>query len=142
MMKRSVTLRSLVLVLAVAAAVSLLFVWQQRTSAAVNPYIVELSADPVVVAKFRAEAAGQPFDLEAYRQQVVAQQNDFLSRLAAKGVAFNVVGVDAPNGPAGEVSKIQFRFNYVYNGVTVAVPEAAVPTIEAMSGVKSVHRDE
>ena len=142
MMKRNVTFRSLVLILVVAAAASLLLVWQQKASAAVSPYIVELSADPVVVAKFRAEAAGQPFDVEAYRQQVVAQQNDFLSRLAAKGVVFSVVGVDAPNGPAGEVSKIQFRFNYVYNGVTIAVPDAAVPVIKAMSGVKSVHRDE
>ena len=141
-MKRNIVLRSLVLVLVVASAAALLSVWQQRASAAIKPFIVELTGDPVVVAKFRSEAAGQPFDAEAYRQQVVAQQNDFLSRLSAKGVAFNVVSVDAPNGPNGEVSNIQFRFNYVYNGITLAVPASAVPVIEAMEGVKSVHADE
>ncbi|HEX8191130.1 MAG TPA: S8 family serine peptidase [Pyrinomonadaceae bacterium] len=141
-MKRSLPLRSLLAALVLAAAASLLAVWQQGAgAAAVKTYIVELSADPVVVAKARAESAGQGFDAESYRRQVVAQQNDFLGRLAAKGVVYNVVGVDAPNGPAGEVSNIQFRFNYVYNGVTLALPEAAVPTVEKMSGVKSVHED-
>ena len=139
-MKRSLLLRSLLVALVVAAAASLLTVWQQRAgAAAVGTYIVELSADPVVVAKYRAEAAGQAFDVESYRRQVVAQQNDFLARLAAKGVVFNVVGVDAPNGPAGEVSNIQFRFNYVYNGVTLEVPESALPALKKVEGVAAVH---
>ncbi|MCA1615102.1 MAG: S8 family serine peptidase [Acidobacteria bacterium] len=141
-MKRSLLIRSLLVAVVLSVAASLLFFWQQRAGATVRPYIVELSADPVIVAKFRAESAGQPFDVEAYRAQVVAQQNDFLARLAAKGVAASVVSVDAPNGPNGEVSNIQFRFNYVYNGVTLAVPASAVPTIESMDGVKSVHEDE
>ncbi|HEX8723235.1 MAG TPA: S8 family serine peptidase [Pyrinomonadaceae bacterium] len=140
-MKRSLLLRGLLVAIVVAAVAAPLF-WQRGAgAAAVKTYIVELSADPVVVAKSRAEASGQTFDVEGYRRQVVAQQNDFLARLTAKGVLFNVVGVDAPNGPAGEVSNIQFRFNYVYNGVTLALPEAAVPTVEKMSGVKSVHED-
>ncbi|HEX8285510.1 MAG TPA: S8 family serine peptidase [Pyrinomonadaceae bacterium] len=140
-MKRRLALRTLLVAVVALAAASLLFVSQRGASAAAGVYIVELSADPVVVAKHRAESAGQAFDVESYRRQVVAQQNDFLGRLAAKGVVFNVVGVDAPNGPAGEVSRIQFRFNYVYNGVTLAVPATAVPVIEKMSGVKSVHAD-
>jgi subtilisin family serine protease len=142
MMKRRLVLRSLLAALVLGVAASVLFFWQQKAGATVRAYIVELSADPVIVAKFRAESAGQTFDVESYRRQIVAQQNDFLARLGSKGVGFNVVGVDAPNGPNGEVSNIQFRFNYVYNGVTLAVPESAIPAIEAMEGVKSVHRDE
>jgi subtilisin family serine protease len=125
--------------LVLAAAALLLSASQQRAGAAVKSYIVELAADPVVVAKARAEAAGREFDEAAYRRQVVAGQDEFLARLSAAGVPFRVVSVDAPNGPNGEVSNIEFRFNYVYNGVTLEVAEAAVPIIEAMSGVKAVH---
>ncbi|HEY9284316.1 MAG TPA: S8 family serine peptidase [Pyrinomonadaceae bacterium] len=107
-------------------------------SAATKSVIVQLKGDPVVVAKAAAEAAGREFDELAYRQQIVNQQNEFLNRLAAAGIQFNLVGVDAPNGPAGEVARIDFRFNYVYNGVTLAVPESAIPAIEAMSQVESV----
>jgi subtilisin family serine protease len=107
-------------------------------SAAAKSVIVQLKGDPVVVAKAAAEAAGREFDEPAYRQQLVSQQDEFLSQLSAAGVQFNLVSVDAPNGPNGEVSRIDFRFNYVYNGVTLAVPEDAIPAIEAMSQVESV----
>jgi subtilisin family serine protease len=112
------------------------------TKAAVKAVIVQLNSEPVVVAKARAEATGQDFDAAAYRQAIIAEQEQFLSQLSSKGVQFNVVSVNAPNGPAGEVSNIQFRFNYVYNGVTLAVPESAIPIIEAMDQVKSVHPDQ
>lgn len=140
-MKRSLLLRSLYVALAFAFALSLLALAQRGAGAqaTTKSVIVELASDPVVVAKYRAESSGQPFDVNAYRQQVIAEQNDFLSRLSAKGVQFSVANVDAPNGPNGEVSNIQFRFNYVYNGVTLSVPEVAVPVIEKMSGVKAVH---
>ena len=141
-MKRSLLLRSLLVAFISAAAASLLFVSQRGADAAPGGVIVELTSDPVAVAKFRAEAAGQLFDTEGYRRQIVAEQNDFLARLGAKGVVFTVTGVNAPNGPAGEVSNIPFRFNYVYNGIALTVPEAAIPVIRAMPGVKSVHKDE
>ncbi|MCA1615997.1 MAG: S8 family serine peptidase [Acidobacteria bacterium] len=107
-------------------------------SAAAKSVIVQLKGDPVVVAKAAAEASGREFDEAAYRQQIVGAQDEFLNQLSAAGVQFNVVGVDAPNGPAGEIAYIDFRFNYVYNGVTLVVPEAAIPAIEAMSQVESV----
>jgi subtilisin family serine protease len=113
-----------------------------HTIAAPEPVIVELHSNPVIVAQTIAEAGGQNFDPLAYRQQLIAEQNNFLSQLSAAGVEYSLVSVDAPNGPNGEVSNIQFRYNYVFNGITLAVPAAAIPTIEAMSQVKSVHRDE
>src|SRR5437764_563961 len=140
-MKRNLLLRGLCLAVVAGLALALLTLSQRGAGAqvATRSVIVELTSDPVVVAKARAESAGQTFDVNAYRQQVVAEQNDFLSRLSAKGVQASVDGVNAPNGPNGEVSDIQFRFNYVYNGVTLTVPGAAVPVIEKMSGVKAVH---
>ncbi|MDX6445313.1 MAG: hypothetical protein QOH71_2387 [Blastocatellia bacterium] len=113
-----------------------------HTIAAPQPVIVELKSDPVVVAKARAEARGQNFDPLAYRQQLIAEQNQFLNQLSAAGVSFTLAGVDAPNGTNGEVTNIQFRYNYVFNGLSLAVPSSAVETIRGMSAVKSVHNDE
>jgi len=139
-------LRSLGLVLAFALAAALFntLVSPPAVSAGsgLKSVIVELAAEPVVVARAAAEASGREFDEAAYRQQVVAAQNEFLGRLSAAGIQFTVASVNAPNGPAGEVSNIAFRFNYVVNGITLEVAEAAVPAIEAMSGVKAVHDNE
>jgi subtilisin family serine protease len=113
-----------------------------RTIAAPQAIIVELKTDPVIVAKTKAEAKGQNFDAVSYRQQILAEQNNFLNQLSAAGVSFNLVSVNAPNGPNGEVSNIQFRYNYVFNGLTLAVPASAIDTIRGMSAVKSVNNDE
>jgi len=107
-------------------------------AAATKSVIVELKGDPVVVAKAAASSSGQNFNELAYRQQLIAAQDEFLNQLSVAGVQFNVASVDAPNGVNGEVANIAFRFNYVYNGVTLSVPESAIPVIEAMSQVKSV----
>ncbi len=112
------------------------------TLAAPQPVIVELKSDPVVVAKAKAEARGQNFDPLSYRQQLLAEQNDFLNQLSAAGVSFTLSAVNAPNGPNGEVANIQFRYNYVFNGLTLAVPSEAIEPIRNMSAVKSVHNDE
>jgi subtilisin family serine protease len=107
-------------------------------SAATKSVIVQLKGDPVVVAKARAEAGGREFDEQAYREQLASGQNEFLNRLGAAGVQFSVASVDAPNGPNGEIANIAFRFDYIYNGVTLNVPESAIPAIEAMEEVESV----
>jgi subtilisin family serine protease len=112
------------------------------TLAAPQAIIVELKSDPVVVAKAKAEASGQNFDPISYRQQILAEQDNFLSQLSATGVSYTTVGVNAPNGPNGEVTNIQFRYNYVFNGITLAVDSSVVDTIRAMSAVKSVHNDD
>ncbi|HKO99289.1 MAG TPA: S8 family serine peptidase [Pyrinomonadaceae bacterium] len=113
-----------------------------KSSAAAQPVIVQLKTDPVVVAKAAAEARGQNFDLQTYRQQVITEQNSFLNQLSAAGISYTLVSVDAPNGPNGEVTNIQFRFNYVFNGLTLAVPVSSIDAIRNMSQVKSVHIDE
>ena len=113
-----------------------------RTFAAPAGVIVQLKSDPVVVAKAAAEARGQNFDVQEYRRQIIAEQERFLDQLRAAGIDFAVANVDAPNGPNGEVTNIQFRYNYVLNGLALSVPVTAVDTIKSMPMVKSVHNDE
>jgi len=113
-----------------------------RTFATSQGVIVQLKGDPVVVAKAAAEARGQNFDVQEYRRQLMAEQERFLDQLRAAGIDFSVANVDAPNGLNGEVTNIQFRYNYVLNGMALTVPESALNTIKAMSMVKAVHKDE
>src|SRR5687768_9238410 len=80
-----------------------------RVIAAPQSVIVQLKSDPVIVAEAAAEARGQNFDAVAYRQQIVAEQDQFLNQLRAAGIDYSQVSVDAPNGPNGEVSNVQFR---------------------------------
>lgn len=103
--------------------------------------IVELNEKPVVVAKSEAAASGASFDELAYRQNLIAAQEAFLNQIGSSGVVYSVDSVNAPNGPDGETTNIAFRFNYVFNGITMTVPEAAIPAIEAMSQVKAVHEN-
>ena len=110
------------------------------TASGIATVIVQLAGEPVVVAKYRAETAGRPFDLNAYRQQVVAEQDSFLTRASAAGIDYVVSGVSAPNGEV--TANIQFRFNYVYNGVTLEVAEAAIPALKGLAGVVAVHKAE
>jgi len=141
-MKRALMLQSfcLAIVLALLCGLAPLTPERAAASAALKTVIVELKGEPAVVAKYRAETSGQPFDLAGYRQQLVAAQDDFLTRAAAAGVSYTLSGVDAPNGDA--TASIQFRFNYVYNGVTLVVPAAAVPVLAGLDGVAAVHEAE
>jgi len=136
-MKRRLLLRVSILLVVVVASLLAFSNRQVGARAALKTVIVQLASDPVVVAKFRAESAGQAFDVEAYRRRVIAEQETFLTRATAAGIAYTVAGVNAPNGEV--TAPIQFRFNYVYNGVTLEVPEAAVPLLKKINGVVAVH---
>lgn len=102
--------------------------------------IVQLSSEPVVVAKYRAQTASQNFDEAKYRQQIIAEQDSFLNQASAAGINYVVSSVSAPNGEV--TANIPFRFNYVYNGVTLEVPEAAIPSLKQLAGVVAVHKAE
>src|SRR5687767_11433461 len=142
-MTTSISKFHLLILAAVLAAGSILSVnnFTAGASDSTSSVIVQLKADPVVVAKHQAATAGQSFDEEAYRREVVADQDEFLSALRSAGVDASVASVDAPNGPAGELANIAFRFNYVYNGIALNVPASAIPVIEGMSQVKSVEEN-
>src|SRR3712207_5215047 len=107
-MKRRLVPRSVIVVVILAVAASLLALSNRGAGAreVVKTVIVQLASEPVVVAKFRAESAGQPFDVQACRGRVVAEQETFLSRATAAGIQFVVSGVNAPNGEV--TAPIQF----------------------------------
>lgn len=90
-----------------------------RVIAAPQSVIVQLKSDPVIVAKAAAEAQGQNFDAVAYCQQLVAEQDQFLNQLSAAGVSDSLVSADAPNGPNGEVSNIQFLLRLARTGMAL-----------------------
>ena len=102
--------------------------------------IVELRGDPVVVAKARAQAAGQSFNADAYRQQVIAEQQQFLNRLTLLGVPYVISSVLAPNGPV--TPNIQFRYTYVFNGIALKVPEQTLPLFITIDDVLEIFPDE
>ena len=133
--------RYTILTLAIALAIGAILAGQLSFSASAAPslksIIVELKGDPVVVAQAKAIAAGQSFDPEAYRQQVIAEQQQFLSRLTLAGVPYVISSVAAPNGST--TTTIPFQFNYVFNGITLDVPEQTLPLFEAIEDVLGIH---
>jgi subtilisin family serine protease len=98
--------------------------------------IVELRGDPVVVAKARAQAAGRSFNESTYRQQVITEQQQFLSTLTLAGVPYTISSVTAPNGPV--TPNIQFRYTYVFNGIALDVPEQTLPIFATIQDVLAV----
>jgi len=99
--------------------------------------IVELKGDPVVVAQAKAKAAGRSFNVDNYQQQVIAEQQQFLTNLSLAGVPYTISSVAAPNGPV--TPTIQFKFNYVFNGIAMDVPEQTLPIFDKLQDVLTVH---
>lgn len=102
--------------------------------------IVQLKSDPVALAQAKARAAGQSFNAEAYRQQVIAEQQQFLTKLTLAGVPYVISSVTAPNGPV--TATHEFRFNYVYNGIGMEVPEQTLPLFSTIEEVIAVFPNE
>lgn len=140
------SIRSLFLILAIGALFGVILTGRagfvQKTSASqrMTSVIVELAGDPVVVAKARARAANRSFSEEVYRKQVIAAQNQFLQRLTAAGVPYTISGVRAPNGPV--TPELQHRWNYVYNGIALELPEQTIPLVSALQDVLGIHPNE
>lgn len=139
-------LRKAVLAFIIALVVGLLvggqhaFTPRASAQSPLTSVIVELRSDPVVVARARAVAAGRSFDLAGYRAQLIAEQQRFLQRLTAAGVPYTVSSVRAPNGPV--TATIDLRFNYVFNGITIEVPQQVMPIIAMIEDVINVHPNE
>src|SRR5215207_5483534 len=71
--------------------------FRSRAAGLARSVIVEFKADPGAVWKARLERSGQKVSdaqLQQYRAGVTAQQNSFLEELKARGISFNVEGVD------------------------------------------------
>jgi hypothetical protein len=104
--------------------------------------IVELRGDPAAVyaAKSKQQGAAVSDDqIRAYRNSLSSAQDQFLVALKAKGVNAQLQTVNVKDTAGNVAGTVQIRYSLVYNGLTLTVPEAAVPAIAGMSQVKAVH---
>ncbi len=112
------------------------------TSTTTVSVIVELRDDPgaVYAAKLKQQGALVSDDqMRSYRNGLTAAQDQFLNALKSQGTNFQLQTVDVKDAAGNVAGTVSMRYTLVYNGVTLTVPEAAVPTIASMSGVKQVH---
>jgi subtilisin family serine protease len=120
------------------------FITPASAQSGITSVIVELRSDPVVVARAKAQAASRSFNEATYRQQVINEQQQFLNRLTAAGVPYTVSSVLAPNGLV--TPQLQYRFNYVFNGITLDLPSSLIqqimPIIAALPEVYAIHPNE
>ncbi len=107
--------------------------------------IVELNGDPAAVWKAKIEKQGGTVSdgqLQDYRNSLKAAQDQLLADLQSRGIGYEIDGVNVPNFDGTDAGRADFRFNLVYNGITLKVPAAAVAVIKTMPQVKSVQNND
>ncbi|HEY0429788.1 MAG TPA: S8 family serine peptidase [Pyrinomonadaceae bacterium] len=103
--------------------------------------IVQLKDEPAAVWKARQQKMGNSVSneqLQAYRSSITEKQNAFLAALQARGVSYEIDGVDIKDFSGATQMRADYRFNLVLNGITLKVPAAAISIIKSMPQVKSV----
>ena len=104
--------------------------------------IVEFRDDPgaVYAAKLKRSGALPSNDqVQTYRNDLTAAQDQFLNALKSSGINFQLQTVAVKDATGNVAGNVALRYTLAYNGVTLTVPESDVPTIANMSGVKKVH---
>ncbi len=103
--------------------------------------IVELQDEPAAIYKARAEKSGaivSAEQLQAYRDQLSAKQDQFLNMLRSSGVNFTVMTRDIKNYDGSIAATIPLRYTLVYDGIAMRLSPGAIATLKGMSQVKSV----
>jgi subtilisin family serine protease len=106
--------------------------------------IVQLRDDPGAVYQARAAKAGGSVSddqLQVYRNQISAKQDQFLSTLSSSGVSYTVVSRDVKNFDGNLAATVPLRYTLVYDGMALDIPYSAIDTVRAMPNVKSVQPD-
>lgn len=119
-----------------------LFRSRARSGAHAVSVIVELREDPAAVYAARAKKNGAALSddqVRAYRNQLAASQDQFLSALKSQGVNYRLQTVSVKDAAGNVAGSVPLRYTLVYNGVTLTVPESAVPAVRQMAQVKKVH---
>src|SRR5436190_5743044 len=104
--------------------------------------IVQFKQDPAAVYKAKTESTGGTVSteqLQAYRNQLRTNQDEFLNTLRARGVEFTVDGVDVPNFTGDIAGHVDFRYTLVLNGIALKVAPASIATLKSMTEVKAVN---
>jgi len=106
--------------------------------------IVEFSGDPAAVYAAKAKQAGAlptTEQVQSYRNSLTAAQDQFLSTLRSRGINAQLQTIPVKDAAGNVAGNVALRYTLVYNGLTLTVPETAIPAIAGMSGVKKVHND-
>jgi len=112
------------------------------TSTQTVSVIIELRDDPGAVYAAKAKQQGAPVSddqLRSYRNGLTAAQNQFLAALKTAVPSAQLQSVNVKDAAGNVAGNVALRYTLVYNGLTLTVPEAAVPTIAGMNGVKAIH---
>lgn len=123
------------------AIVAALFLVPVAAAAAPITVIVELDGAPGAVAAAHAAQAGAAWDddaIEAYRAQLRADQDAFLARLAANGVAASVDQATVTDWD-GVAHSFDHRYTLVFNGVSMTLDDSQLAALAATQGVKRLH---
>lgn len=100
--------------------------------------------DPGAVYKARTEKSGGSVSqeqLQSYRNNLRAKQDEFLNALTANGVGYSVMSRDVKNYDGTLAATVQLRYTLVYNGIAMKVSPSAIAAIKSMPQVKNVHAD-
>ncbi|BFT70613.1 S8 family serine peptidase [Paenibacillus sp. P36] len=84
--------------------------------------IVQLSGQPVTVAKYAAGLAKKSFSTQSAEQTLKAEQTSFLSAASTKGIGM----------------KVNFEYNTVLNGLEVTMDANQIPQLAKVPGVKAI----
>ena len=106
--------------------------------------IVEFRDDPAAVYSAKLKKAGalpSAEQVQAYRNNLATAQDQFLSALKSHGINAQLQTIPVKDAAGNVAGSVAVRYSLVYNGLTLTVPETAIPTIEGMPGVKKVHDD-
>ncbi len=107
--------------------------------------IVQLKGEPAAVRAARVTQSGGTVtdaDLQSFREQIRAEQNNFLASLASRGVSATVVSRSIKNYDGSVAAQTDLRYTLVYNGMALSVERASIPALKAMPEVKSVNAND
>ena len=145
MLQQSTVIRTILILASFFLAATLLLnraATGTASAGSAGSFIVELRDDPAAVYKAKTEKSGGKVtdeQLQAYRDQLRAAQDQFLNELKTRGVSYEVDGVDVPDFKGAVAARADFRFTLVLNAVTLKVPTtAALEIIKSMPQVKRV----
>jgi minor extracellular serine protease Vpr len=120
-------------------------IYQVGTYASINTgtqsVIVQLNGDPGAVYRAKIQKSGGTVtdqQLQAYRDQLKASQDQFLSDLKSRGVNFTIDSVDIKGFDGATAATVQYRYTMVLNGVGLSVPKASLSILKSMPQVKNV----
>lgn len=106
--------------------------------------IVQLKDDPAAVWQAKQKKAGARAGdraLAQYRAGLRAKQDQFLSAMTARGINYEVAGVDVPNFDGTNAGRVDMRYTMVLNGMALKVPSSQMSALRSMPQVKSVEPD-